>query len=258
MEHTKMLISGEEVVGKECTKCREWKVLMEFNKRTKAKDGLRNDCKSCQAIARKKDYRANRDKQLAYNTKWRQENPSYYQEYKQQWEIENKENRRLIMQKRVDMVKNLPSDVSPDEIIPDYSCALTGQQLDRSELHVDHIVPYSVGHVGNVRYNVWMIAGYLNLSKGNRNVFEWARERGDIDLDRFNAVMTDIAATAGLTLEEYEAFVTWCHENPRDIDEVKGDNRHSIDIWRENYKPISKTRELFVNPAARATRRAAK
>ncbi|WP_280525631.1 hypothetical protein [Peribacillus butanolivorans] len=32
---------------------------------------------------------------------------------------------------------------------------------------------------------------------------------------------------------EFRSFVYWCFENKRDIDEIKADERRSVDIWRK-------------------------
>lgn len=225
MEHTIRAFKGEKVIGKVCTRCCEWKPLSQYSQERKAGDGLKSQCKSCKSKSYGVYSRSNRD---------------LFKDYQEQ---------------RKEMVASLPSDITSVDLKEimgnyDYRCCLTGERLDSSALHLDHIVPYSVGHVGNVHYNVWPITGSLNMSKGNKNVFQWARERavqrGDIDLMRFYTVMNDIAASADLTLAEYESFITWCHDNPRTAEEAREDKRHSIEIWRARFA-ISL---LFTSPIA--------
>jgi hypothetical protein len=42
-----------------------------------------------------------------------------------------------------------------------------------------------------------------------------------------------LAAQNNLTPQEYREFYDWCFANPRTVDEIKRDQRHSLEIWRE-------------------------
>lgn len=47
---------GQEVTGRICTKCNTFKLFAEFNKKSKAKYGVYNECRECQKISNKITY----------------------------------------------------------------------------------------------------------------------------------------------------------------------------------------------------------
>ena len=62
--------------GKVCTKCKQWKLLEEFNKNKHHKDGRQYECRECTK---------------KYNKQWRENNIDHVKEYKKQWNKNNPE-----------------------------------------------------------------------------------------------------------------------------------------------------------------------
>lgn len=62
---------------KTCSKCKEPKLLSEFDKRKESKDGFRNECKICRRISQKKWCDANPEKIKKYLKKFNNINPDY-------------------------------------------------------------------------------------------------------------------------------------------------------------------------------------
>ena len=59
---------------KKCAKCGELKTLEQFNRDNSRKDGKYPNCNLCEKIRNAARYIANREKLLAENKKWREEN----------------------------------------------------------------------------------------------------------------------------------------------------------------------------------------
>jgi 5-methylcytosine-specific restriction endonuclease McrA len=88
--------------GKVCTKCKEWKVFGEFNKRKRMKDGHRSECRKCvreynqdnkDKIAErdKKYHQANKEKRNNYSIEYSRLNKDKITEYKKKYNQENVE-----------------------------------------------------------------------------------------------------------------------------------------------------------------------
>lgn len=86
-KHTKIL----GVVGKECSKCKEWKPLADFTKDTKRWDGLILYCRECN----QKYYQINKDNIKQRIQKYREENPEKVKEID-----------RLSVERRKEYIKN--------------------------------------------------------------------------------------------------------------------------------------------------------
>lgn len=92
------------LISKECSYCHEVKLVSEFNKREKSKDGLFTQCKKCKKIYDKKYYQENKESKKEYQREYQRE---YYQEnkesrrkYSKKYREENKESRRKYDKKR--------------------------------------------------------------------------------------------------------------------------------------------------------------
>jgi len=120
------------------------------------------------------------------------------------------------------------------------SCFLTGRQWtpDAVEIHRDHFIARNTGHVGGVIGNVLPMYYKLNMSKSNKNPFEWINERdvrNAVSADRWDELINYFAHCYGLTLNEYKNFVYWCYGNPRKIKDIKKDEDHtSLELWRKS------------------------
>ena len=154
-----------------------------------------------------------------YNQKYRKENQNYFRRYRK----ENKSKIIIKDQRREARKRFLPEDLTEEQYeeimeIFGYSCALTGETED---IHMDHVIPLSVGHGGTTKRNIIPLKASINLSKGASNIFEWFEQRGgyyDIDRSKFEKMIEHLAEINGMTEEEYKEYVYFCHENPIEID----------------------------------------
>lgn len=227
-----------KIVAKECVQCREVKRVDEFSKKARGFKGINPNCRKCAnktyneyvkkdpqkylEIGRKssKKYRErNVEERRAYNREYYDKNKSRiiartvrYFENNPHKRIENTNKRRA--RKRVLPVEDIK--INP-------ICALTNK---RDDLHIDHVIPLSIGRGGHTEANVIYLSDYLNISKSDRNIFDWFadnRERFGLEQRKFDGLIEYLAEINGMTTKEYEEYVRWCHDNPRTIDEINAE-----------------------------------
>ncbi|MDM5455235.1 hypothetical protein [Peribacillus simplex] len=157
----------------------------------------------------------NKEKHLEQGRNWRTKNKDRARIHKRKWVINNREKLVLKELRRRTIKKALPFDFDVkkrEELLEIYnfSCAFTGSE----NFHLDHVIPLTIGHGGSVFKNMIPLRADLNLSKKNHNIFEWVKTRSDIDLNRFNTVMGEIAERNNMSLDQYREYVYDCFENP--------------------------------------------
>lgn len=197
-----------------CSKCGVEKELKDFNKMSKVKCGVRSYCRECQKIDSKKYRLENKEKIKEYNTKWNKENQEYYKKYFEEYYIINYEKERKLKwsrdnreysnnyqkkRKKEDILFNIISNMRNSvnrylkykskhtfEII---GCSpqllkehlenqfVSGMGWDnRSEWHIDHIVPLSSAKTEDELYklchytNLQPLWAEENLKKSNKIV----------------------------------------------------------------------------------------
>jgi len=242
-------LNGVLITGKECTHCSEWKPLDDFGK-DKGKLGDRNSrCKIC-----KKEYKRLWDENnYEHNKAYYEEHKEERQEYNRQWKLLNSEKNKSVSKiwrdnnldkfviydsRRRTRKKELPDNWNTElkeEMWRGFgeSCALTNIS---EELTEDHAIPLALGHGGTYNGNMYPLCGPLNYSKGDSNLFGWFeanRQRFEISQSKFDSLIEWLASANALTVREYREFYDWCFANPREVDAIKDDQRHSIEIWRE-------------------------
>lgn len=169
---------------------------------------------------RRRYYLNNIEKFKLWRKRWRKDNPNLAKLYTQRYKAK---------------ANALPYNLSPEEldIINEhfnYSCPLTGET---ENLHYDHFICIDTGHMGTVFGNIVPMLGSLNISKHNNNPFEWIKSYPEYT-EGFNKIVSYLAETLGLTIDEYKDFVYWCYNNKRTVKEIKNDPRTSLEIWTSN------------------------
>lgn len=244
--------ADDNIVAKQCSGCPHVKRLDEFNRKKDGLGGRESKCKTCS----KGYYEDNRERYAETNRNWRERNPEYmcnwYEanrdcpeykqrkaEYNRNWYEANKERKAetdrnwkrnnadkcvLSNQRRRARKRILPNTLTEDQRqdIYDYfdgGCAFTG---DTDDVHMDHVIPLATGHGGTVYGNIIPLRGDLNMSKGDRSLFEWFhanKEHYGLSQERFDRLAEYLADLNGMTTKEYEVYTRWCHDNPRKFNE---------------------------------------
>ena len=123
------------------------------------------------------------------------------------------------------MKELLPDTLTVDQLetMLDFfeGCALTGI---KENIHLDHIIPLSIGHGGTTAENMVALIDFLNLSKHDGNLFEWFeanRQRFNLSQEKFDTLIDYLAELNEMTREEYCEYVYWCHANPRTVEQLR-------------------------------------
>lgn len=116
----------------------------------------------------------------------------------------------------------------------DNKCALS----ESINVICEHFIPVSWGHGGTYEGNVYLLNESLNMSKRDKNPFEWIKDkkvRKKINIRSWNKLIKYLAAKNKLTVEEFKKYIYWCENNKRDAVAVKNDNgKTSLELWKIN------------------------
>lgn len=206
-----------EFFHKTCSTCTIVKTLNRYSKKKDGFFGISSQCNDCVVARVVFRYRTNEDYRNSVKRSQRE------------WNKRNKEKVREAsvrgVHKRLARKRMLPDDLTKEQLeitisVFEGGCAITGEE----DIHLDHVIPLSIGHGGTTFGNISPLRSDLNMSKSNRNIFEWfdsVRQRFELSQENFDTLIEWLASTNDMTVEEYRDHVYWCHENPRTIDEIK-------------------------------------
>ncbi|CAM2843226.1 UNVERIFIED_CONTAM: hypothetical protein FO487_13305 [Bacillus amyloliquefaciens DSM 7 = ATCC 23350] len=206
---------GVACVCRICNACKEMKSLESFSRQNNGFMGRVSRCKECIKPISRAFYKRNPN----YRKDHYRRNKNVIARKR---EIRNGLERSLPMKIRVKTFEERSKKI--------ISCQISGTKED---VVVDHFIAIGVGHGGTYVGNLVFLSRDLNSYKGAINPFEWAKSLCEEAQKKFDNVASDLALINGLTPSEFEKYVTWCYENPRDLVEGKADQRSSIELWRE-------------------------
>jgi len=205
-------------IAKVCSSCDEFKVLEEFSFR---KDGVLSRMNQCKECVRK----------------YKIENKEIIREKNKIYFHINPEKRLINNRKRWELIRHLPYNLTKEKLEKTLEffgncCALTLSE----DYELDHVIPIAIGHGGTIYGNIIPLRKDLNISKGNKNIFDWYKTNGKrfgIKQEQFDMLIEYVANANGLNMREYKEFYYWCFDNQRNVEEIKTDKRFSVDIWQE-------------------------
>lgn len=157
---------------KKCTKCGIEKDLTCYSKNG---NRLRSECKDCVAIAKSKWYYENggKEKIAATGKKWYYEKGG--QEYKRDFRLNNPNKELLRHARKRAKEKNIPFDITAEDIIIPETCPVLGIQLQIGEKiacnnspTLDRIKP----ELGYVKGNIQVLSFRANTLKSNATIEE--------------------------------------------------------------------------------------
>ena len=156
------------MVDKRCNRCKEVKPLDSFGKHSRAKDGLRYNCKACTSAANKTYYEANLDKVKAASKAYYEANSDKYKATHKAWNKANPDRKAAIQGKGNAIQRGGSlSDIYDVELcIPFYSESRRLTRYTGTPHHVDHIVPISKGGL-HCQTNLQVLTAADNLEKGD-------------------------------------------------------------------------------------------
>lgn len=187
---------------KQCSSCKETKLLFEFNKRNDSKIGYTSHCKDCisdrmkiyrarrkekisaynkeyNKINKKKNserYRANKDYVSARQKRYYEKNKEYILQRNKQWAEKNKEKsdlmkREYLLRRRARKLSNGVYKVSTSFLKNLYEspCVSCGS---KDNIQADHVIPISRGG-RHSEGNLQPLCASCNNSKSAKTMMEW-------------------------------------------------------------------------------------
>jgi hypothetical protein len=152
-------------------------------------------------------YQKNKEYKLSKNAEWIRNNRKLFLSYNRKWQLANPDKVRANWNKRRVRLLNAPNTIDPTLAINQFKevygsvCGFTGLPLCNES--IEHLVPVSHGG-GNTEYNLYPAESLLNISKGNRNVFDWIEKRSDIDFTFFfENTLPYLANQINMSVEEF-------------------------------------------------------
>jgi 5-methylcytosine-specific restriction endonuclease McrA len=88
------IVTRDRVDGKICTKCKEWKPVAEFHRRSASRDGYQYTCKICSNLAVKDHYQRNLEREREKDRVYRETNRQKIREYDRLYGAKYREQRR--------------------------------------------------------------------------------------------------------------------------------------------------------------------
>ena len=157
--------------------------------------------------------------------KYREENRASISEYQRKYCKENPHIWSVAHHRRRARKSLLPDTLTKEQLekIMDRfrgGCALTGCT---DGIHLDHVIPVVIGHGGTTLQNMIPLRADLNHSKKARCIFDWfydVKDHFKLPQTKFDELIEYLAGINGVTADEYEDYVRWCHDNPRSLDET--------------------------------------
>jgi hypothetical protein len=199
------------VIAKQCRTCGEIKYIEDYTKNKSKWDGRSSECKVC----RKKYAQDNHDIESNRHRRWYSENRDYKNNYKLDWQRKNKDKRAVSRLRRRARENELPNDFTHAQMTDTLEhfggCALSG---DSKDIHWDHVIPLTCGVGGTTLGNMIPLRKDFNISKNNRNIFEWYSSNGErlgIEPTTFENLIAWLAEVNLMTVEEYRKYVYECH-----------------------------------------------
>lgn len=190
-------------ITKKCGKCSEWVSINEYYRQSESLYGIIGTCRRCELERKEPIVR-----------RWRSDNPDKVSLYVRSWQDRNPDAVKEAATRRRARLVGLPSDfdIGTMRNLFGSNCALTGG----TETHLDHFIPLSWGHGGSTNGNVYPLESVLNISKNDRNPFEWfeeVKEERGLGEEKFNNLVEKLAGINGMSVARFKEYVYWCEYN---------------------------------------------
>ena len=189
----------------------------------------------------KQYYKNNKGWILERTKQYYKNNKNKIQKQMKQYYKNNKEQFKINNQKRRTIEKALEHTLTKEQWTEtlehfNYSGALTGSD----DIHLEHFIPLSSGHGGTCIENCYPMNSTLNLSKNDSNPFEWIKiQPEDIQDNFYNVLVPYLADKNNMSVDEFTAYVNYCMEHKRTVEQIKVDNEAGITSKDLFYKYIN-------------------
>lgn len=219
----------DEPVAKRCHSCSEMLPLASYYKdRHKKYDGHEAHCTICRKVYREKnaEHINNRSKQ------WRKDNKERARKQNKAYRESNKDVIQFNKKIRRTKIASLPSTLTVEEndllkeiqggrcLISD-TPAYCDLQQRKSMYTLEHFIPVSWGAGGTTFENCYYMEGSINISKHNKNPFEWIKTQPAAYQERFNNILVPMLAERnGMSVDQFIQYVYECEQRYKDSKEL--------------------------------------
>lgn len=161
-------------VLKKCSKCRELKNIIEYDKKPDSADGLQLKCKKCRSLENKIRYLENSQKIKEKTQEYRNKNKQRIKQYFKTFRLLNRDKRNFYHKKRhANKLKALPPWISKQQLAEIANIYKKAKQLEKEtgiKHHVDHIIPLQGKEVCGLHtpWNLQILTAEENIKKGNK------------------------------------------------------------------------------------------
>lgn len=197
---------------RKCHKCREVKEIVLFYKDASRASGVNPKCKECTNRDNKIRRSSPVRKDLVVRRKWAEENRDILRAKDAEYRANNRDRLNATEARRRARIASLPDTLTAEEyteIKEHYLglCAICGRDFE----HMDHFIPISSGYGGTYYGNMVPMCAKCNVTKKDRNPFEWAKSLNKVKRENFDALVYYLLSVNGIVgVTEYEAYVDKC------------------------------------------------
>lgn len=162
--------TDKQLAMKQCTKCKQVKELTEFNKSKHHKDGLKYQCKSCQADYAKYYIQKNKLRLNKHRVEYHKNRLQYDDLYKLRYNLRNRINSAFKRKTHYNKPKTMEAlgvdwEVAKAHIERQFKKGMSWSNY--GEWHIDHIIPLASA---NTEAELIKLCHYRNLQP------LWAKE----------------------------------------------------------------------------------
>ena len=173
-----------------CVKCGRLLVAnkINFSKKKNGKYGLRAECKKCDKIINKEYRETHKKEAKEYHKSYREKNKEKLSKYRKQYYEDNIDKFFNNSNKRRQMKELQGRGITKEQWIEmmeffDWKCAYSGLSLDKNNRSIDHIIPLNNEGL-NEPWNCAPMLKVLNVSKRDRDMITWYKQKDFFDIDR--------------------------------------------------------------------------
>lgn len=197
---------------RKCSTCKEVKGVDFFYKDKTRASGCSSKCKKCTNIYNKNRRANSNGEHLKARRIWAKKNRDRLREQEYLYRINNREKSALIESRRRARKKNLPDTLTENQLdgvleFFDYKCCICDDKYE----HMDHFIPLKVEKAGTTLENIVPMCSKCNISKRDRNPFEWIKTKPKQERERFNSLVEYLSYINGIAgIRDYKAYVYKC------------------------------------------------
>lgn len=168
---------------KQCSRCKELKLLAEFHRRKTDAERRQSICIACMVPYKTTYNQVNKERVRATNAAWMDKNRENHRAWYRRWTSskEHRANMMVLRAKERAKKKGLPFNITEEDLVIPDRCPVLGMTLDYGFKNTGKLMPNSpsldrrIPELGYVKGNVQVISAKANWIKSNATPEELMR-----------------------------------------------------------------------------------